>query len=103
MSKKRLASMTTSTASFIVLTPSCSRRSLPCFADAAHGELAYLLAVVAQVVCGPDHLVQDDARPRRRGLPLVPRRPGQPELHRPSRQEQRELRKTVDLQPLHNG
>src|SRR5918997_1047997 len=31
MSKKRLASMTTSTASFMVLTPSCSRRSEPCF------------------------------------------------------------------------
>src|SRR5918998_2337268 len=31
MSKKRLASMTTSTVSFIVFTPSCSRRSVPCF------------------------------------------------------------------------
>src|SRR5215211_5833768 len=71
--------------------------------DAAHGELAHLLAVVAQVVGGPDHLVQDNASPRARGLPLVPRWPRQPELHRPSRQEQRELRKTVDLEPFHNG
>src|SRR5215217_3380922 len=31
MSKKRLASMITSTVSFIVFTPSCSRRSEPCF------------------------------------------------------------------------
>ena len=34
------------------------------FPDAAHGELADLLPVVAEVVGGPDHLVQDHAGPR---------------------------------------
>src|SRR5918999_437935 len=47
-------------------------------ADAAHGELAYLLPVVAEVVRGPDHLVQYHTGAGARRLPLVPRRPGQP-------------------------
>ncbi len=64
--------------------------------DAAHGELSDLLAVIAEIVGGPDHLVQDHAGPRRRRLPLVPGRPRQSQLHRPSGQKERESWKTVN-------
>src|SRR5215207_4975359 len=70
--------------------------------DAGHSELADLLPVVSQVICGPDHLVEDDPGPRRGRLPFVPRRSRQPEPQRQAREEERQLRETVDFEPFHN-